>query len=356
MKDKLVQDFLTQHGLDIKIEAVLHGGVISSVWSATLIKEGMKMPVVIKVTGDRRAEGMQPPFHSRVDHFISGESQNLDVFFLKYLREQLWSETDMYFPDVIFHFPEVRITIQEDLRFHPDKFKLCSTMLHHPELNSYAASLGKGIGRLVSAFNRTKAQFVQVEESIAQFEERGLEALICFPNCQTYFREYLQRIVSSTSKRFQPVPTDIHPKNIFLGNNGRIAYIDFGRSVWGDADFALANSLSHFIINGIVGNIDLPMSISFVKEAIASYADILPFSEDVFVFYSAIEILHRSNGKFVDYLSENQDISKKIALSLLGQTLLVRKVCSVDDMFELMISIEEKVRDGVFELTPYRKQ
>lgn len=271
---------LEQRGLSVQLGAELKGGVVSKVYEARLADGG---PVVIKYSGDWEDDNPTMVRVSRAGH-------NVDAQLLDFLSAQ----SRLRVPKVFHHFEDIPLTIMEDLR--TSGFMLLSTKLCEGNLPlNCARTVGTDIAQMQQTFAR-HPEFTANESAWQSFYERGFELRLAYPNDPHWYNELEHRF---TSVNLQLTAVDTHPKNMFVDAEGALAWIDFGRSVWADRDFALPNCLAHIAVYGLAGLFDRSAAARFISDAVAEYRKILPVEDEVFCKYFACEILHRWAGKWI---------------------------------------------------------
>jgi hypothetical protein len=334
-----IESYLKSKNIDVCLSNSLHGGVMSSVFDGKLNNLNVFSSVVVKSSSDRIKTNMSPPFHSRIDHEISADSQNLDSEILVLLREMLVVDDEIYIPKVLYHDSEKKITIQEDLRYVYD-FVLLTDLISSKQ-SEYLCNgelFGYCIAKLIRLFSCFNSNLSPVELSKDQFEERGLELLFFYPNKQSYYDRFVKSVTDSGSPYYQLIPTDVHPKNMFFSDNKKIAFIDFGRSVYGDYRYVLPSFISHIYLNYLIGKIEKTAFICFLKNVIASYSKYYTVVSKDMCFYFGVELMHRSTGRYVDYFSD-QDIDIKFRLINAANDIINREF---NDLNELVTYLDLK--------------
>lgn len=328
----------------------LAGGVISFIYEATS-DDGK--PLVVKYTEDRTND--KPPFNKRADHFISREGHNVDAKILKFLKEE--EEPEIFtVPQVLHHLPDSFITVMPDLRAEPHEMTLFSTDLSYG-IGKNGFAMGFAIAHAQFKVQQLTGEVIPTETPEDQFGERG-EGLLQNDRRQIHYRRFLELHCQEDNPL---ILTDLHPKNIFLGLQKEIGFIDFGRTTTGDPDFVLPNFCSHIILNVIIGNIPRTEGINYIRQAVNGYRAAMSklvqtsnfdfIDEEKFVFFTAAEILNRHKGKFVDYF-DNMNLETKIAcqnsLNTFANLLLGGEYDSIESMLSLATLISIDVSIGTY--------
>jgi len=310
-KEKL-QTTLNNLGLNITLEGTLKGGVISQVYEANL--DGKR--VVVKHT-----ENVTP--FDPTELFINRNGHNIDTKVLKILSHS----KSVRVPKVFYHFPKITTTIMEDLR--PEGFQLLNPLLLHGELpQNSAAPIGTALANLAQE-SRNWKRFPTNESAQESIYERGLELRLAYPNSQ---KQYLSLEKEFTEHDQHWVWPDGHPKNTFVKPNGKVAFIDFGRSHWGDQRYMLPNFLSHIVMYSLAGYVSPSKAKSYIIDCITAYRSFEPVDEKLFCQYLAMEVLHRCSGKWVDGIEKRE---QKVKLYNFGLRVFDDKIESIEKLLQL---------------------
>jgi len=250
---------LADKGVAVTMGESLKGGTVSQVYAGS--EQGRA--VVVKYTTDSFDTD---PTVSPLPH----QSHYTDSTILKYLAKT----NGVRVPQVLHDFQDQPITVMEDMR------AAGFTILNENLLNGHlpmesASEVGKGIAVL----QQTLAKHEEFETALSGpqvYYERGLELRLAYPNTQTQYDRLEKRF---TNAHQQLIAVDTHPKNMFVNKEGKVAWIDFGFSVWGDRDFALPNCMAHIFIYALAGYIERPKAATFVTDAVAAYRNVLPIED-----------------------------------------------------------------------------
>ena len=308
-----LQTALHNLGLNITLGETLKGGVVSQIYEANL--DGKR--VVVKHT-----ENLIP--FDPTEIFIDRRGHNIDTKVLKLLSKS----GTVRVPKVLYHFPKITTTVMEDLR--QDGFVLLNPLLLRGELpENSAASIGKALANLVKESGNWKP-FMTNESAQESIYERGLELRLCYPNSQ---KQYLALEKEFTEHNEHWVWPDGHPKNMFVKPNRGVAFIDFGRSHWGDQRYMLPNFLAHIVMYTLAGYVDPVKTKSYISNCVAAYRNLEPFDEILFCRYLAMEVLHRCNGKWVDGIEKRE---QKVKLYNFGLTVFDDNIDTVEKLLGLL--------------------
>lgn len=310
-----LQTTLKGLGLNITLEGTLKGGFTSQVYEARLDDKR----VVVKHT-----ENVTP--FDPTELFINRNGHNTDTKVLKIL----FHSTSIRAPKVIYHFPKITTTVMEDLR--PEEFLLLNPLLLHGELpNNSAASIGRALANLARE-SRDWKRFSTNESAQENIYERGLELRLAYANSQ---KQYVSLEKEFTENDVNWVWPDGHPKNMFVKPNGEVAFIDFGRSHWGDQRYMLPNFLAHIVIYTLAGYLDPLKAKPYIIECISMYSKLEPVNEKLFCEYLAMEVLHRCNGKWIEGLEKRE---QKVKLYNFGLTVFDDNIKSIERLLEVLSS------------------
>lgn len=301
---------LKEKGIDIVLGNSLKGGVVSQVYEG--IYEGKK--VVVKHTEDLI------PFDP-TEIFISKKGHNIDTQILKFL------EGKVNVPKVVVTLPDITTTIMEDVR--EKGFVLQSeSIINNELLLDSAGKIGNTIANIALVMRDYKIDNVETaEESIY---ERGLELRLAYPNTQEQYIELEKEFLSNNQYICCP---DIHPKNVFVNDQGESFFIDFGRSVYADQRFMLPNYLAHIVIYTLAGYLNYDIAIEFLNNAVMGYRQLSIIDENIFCKYLGMEVLHRSNGKWIQGINDSDQKSKLLRF---GLEVFDKDVSKIDDLVLLI--------------------
>lgn len=310
---------LRRRDVDVVIGETLKGGTVSQVFSA---RESGR-PVVIKYTTDCYDADPTVLFLSSTEHAI-------DTRMLSYLADK----EGVRIPKVYYDFTdELPLTVMEDLR--SSRFTLLQDHLNEGKLPLGAAvKAGHAIANLLVTL-KDYPEFITPESAWQCYYERGFEVRQAYPNDQKTYVALEHRFTTANQ---QLIAVDTHPKNSFVhAQSNEIAWIDFGRSVWGDRDFVLPNFLAHIAIYALVGSISKNSAASFIQDAVVAYRKVLPIEDEVFNTYLAAEVMHRWAGKWIGGV---ETAEQKIALLRFGMRVFDEKIGTLPKLISLLLEHE----------------
>ena len=311
-KDQL-QTALKKIGVDAMLEGTLKGGFISQIYEARINNK----LVVVKHT-----ENVTP--FDPTELFINRKGHNIDTKVLKLLSK---SKT-IRVPHVYYFFPKITTTIMEDLL--PEGFQLLSSLLVKKELPANSASsIGTMLANLARESKNWK-QFSTNESAQESIYERGLELRLAYPNSQSQYLSLEKQFTENATNWVWP---DGHPKNMFVKPNGEVAFIDFGRSHWGDQQYMLPNFLAHIVIYSIAGYLNKEQTKTYIINCVSAYKKLEPVNEKLFCEYLAMEVLHRGNGKWIEGINKRK---QKIKLLNFGLTIFDDNIYSIEKLLQLL--------------------
>lgn len=314
LSQEQLTELLMSRGVELAIEGSLKGGVVSQVYSA---RDPAGHRLVVKHTTDWVDE--DPTMIT-----VSRQGQNVDARVLDYLA----NESKVRVPRVLHHFADVPVTVMEDLR--ASSFRLLSESLLEGNLPlESAAGVGRDIALMHLSLGRCR-KFATNESAWESYYERGLELRLAYPNDRRWYSTLEHRFTTSNQ---QLIAVDTHPKNMFVDPWGNLAWIDFGRSVWADRDFALPNCLAHIALYCLTGRIDGRVGATYISDAVASYRQFLPIEDAVFCTYFAGEILHRWAGKWITGI---ETADEKIAVLRRGLLIFDQEVFAIGRLLQLL--------------------
>ena len=311
-KDKLEQ-ILVKKGLKIKLGDNLKGGFASQVYAAKLNGQS----VVVK-----HVEDLLP--YDPTEWLLNKKSQWVDSRVLKNLQ----GNKKICVPKLLYVFPDITTSIMENVTVNG--FELMQNQILKKKLNLTAArNVGRSMAVLaISARKWERFSVVQIAKM--SIYERGLELRLAYPNTQKEFRE-LEKIYL-TNNQYWSWP-DGHPKNIFVDKQGKVIFIDFGYSQWADQRFILPSHLAHIVIYSLTGYIKPDLAKQYLLDCVNVYKKLEPVEESLFCRYLAMEVFHRSMGKWVAGVETKE---QKLALIKFGLTVFDEKVKSIDELAGLI--------------------
>ena len=308
----LLEIVLRQKGLNITLGEVLKGGTVSQVYEAKLDNKS----VVVKHTEDLK------PFDP-TEFAINKEGHNVDTKILELLKD-----SKVKVPKVKYHFRDITTTIMEDLRIEGFEL-LINQILNKKLLLVSAKNVGGALASLSKEMKKFK-KFTTNESTEQSIYERGLELRLVYPNSQEQYLELESTFISQNKHCVWP---DGHPKNIFVTKEGNVAFIDFGRSIWGDQSFVLPNFLAHIVIYSLAGFIASDTVKQYIKDCIRSYKKYEMVDEDLLCRYLAMEVIHRMAGKWLQGVESKE---QKTALYNFGLTVFDKKITRILDLLSLL--------------------
>lgn len=275
----------------IKLGKQLRGGTISQVYQATL--DGAS--VVVKHTENT------VPEHPH-EFFIPSDGGNTDARILKMLNKIHEIKT----PTLIAHFPRFTTHVMEDVS--ESGFNLLSEKILKKQLpKKSAAQIGLSLA-LLAKHTREWEEFKTNESAQMSFYERASELLVAYPNnldlyysLEAEFTQFDEDQEKQAGKRRFFVWPDGHPKNMLVNNKGEVAFIDFGRSHWGDQRYMLPNFLAHIVLYTFTGHLRPTEAVEYIKNCLQGYQEVEEYTDEkIMIQYLAMELMHRSYGKYIE--------------------------------------------------------
>lgn len=312
-KKEDLEKALKKEGLNILLQKPLKGGFFSKVYSAIL--DGRK--VVVKYI-----DAIIP--FDPTEFFIDKKQFGTDLKVLKLLAHI----KKVLVPKVILAKPRINVVIMEDLK--EKGFVLLSDLILDRKLNvNSAKKIGQSLAFLIKQ-SRNFTEFKTNESAEQSIYERGLELRLAYPNNQKHYLFLENEFIKNNQYFCWP---DNHPKNIFVNKNGDCVFIDFGRSIWADQRYMLANFLAHIIIYFLIGFLKKDLAKRYFTECIMSYQKAESIDESTFCQYLAMEVLHRANGKWIAGVKTKE---QKLALYKFGLTVFDDKINSINELIQLL--------------------
>jgi len=309
-EDELITALENKRLSKIKINETLKGGTVSQVYGAELNNKRC----VIKHTEDVR------PFDP-TEIFIAKNGHNVDTRVL-----QLLKKSSVRVPKVFHFFPGITTTVMEDMR--EGSYELLSNQILDKRLTINSAhSVGIKLAELAQ-ISRDWSRFETNETAQESIYERGLELRLLYPNTQEQYLKLEKEHCENDQYWTWP---DGHPKNIFVNKNGEVAFIDFGRSYWGDQRYMLPNFLSHIAIYSLIGYINRQDAVAYMKESLKTYQLLESVNPSLFCQYFGMEILHRAFGKWIQGVTTTK---QKISLTSFGLTIFDKKISKLEGLFD----------------------
>lgn len=282
--------------LDIKLDRLLKGGFTSQVYSGILGNE----KIVIKHT-----EHLIP--FDPTEIFLDKEQNNVDAKVLHLLQ----NSKEVKVPKVLFHWDDITTTIMENT--YEKGFLLLNDIILAKTLTTYSAA---PIGFSIANFIKESRKWINIKTSIAPeecFYERGLELRLAYPNSQNQFLQLEKEYLTNNQYYMWP---DTHPKNIFVNGNGDCVFIDFGFVHKADQRFILPNFLAHIVLYSLAGYVSSDIAREYILKCVEAYSKIEPVNELIFCQYLAMEVLHRSYGKWIQGIDFRKQKTKLISFGL----------------------------------------
>lgn len=303
---------LKRLNINISIGEALKGGVVSQVYSAVLDSK----KVIVK-----HVENLIP--FDPTEFFIDKYGLKTDSQVLKKLHI-----SKIKVPKIINEFPDLNSIVMEDMR--ESGFVLLNDLIIDKKFNINSAEyIGKALADLAIELKKW-AEFKTNESAEQSIYERGLELRLAYPNSQKEYL-FLEKEFISNNKYF--VWPDGHPKNIFVNEKGECAFIDFGRSHWGDQRYMLPNFLAHIVIYNLAGYIEKNLAVNYIHRCIDTSKQIISIDEDIFCQYLAMEVLHRANGKWIQGIETKE---QKLSLYKFGLSVFDYKINSFSKLIKLL--------------------
>jgi len=283
-------------GEEIVVESLLSGGVVSVVGKGYFIKAGKRIPVAIKHTKQEIALNDKfSPLESRNILKYAASTQHVDAHILTHLQ----NNPHVPVPKVISYHEKERITILRD--FGEDGYTLFQdAIIAGSELQSHTfVQIGKILAHLRAEMEQMK-HIEGVENRELQIEERTDELRVSLYNDRMgFYNKIWAALLDEKQSAF--TWTDGHPKNMGINSQGDVVIFDFGRSIWCDPEYPVANFLGQIYLFGLTGSI-LPAMVVRCAEALLdafrkTYTELSDnpkgLNEQHLVWYLTAEIAHR---------------------------------------------------------------
>lgn len=306
---ELLEKALKKKGLKIQLGNVLKGGFTSQVYEADLNGQ----PVVVK-----HVESLVP--YDPTELYLDKKSHRVDSQVLKNLQ----NSKQVKVPRLLFYFPDITTSIMENVNL--SGFELMQNEILEKKINlKVAVNVGKSMAELAKESRQWK-KFPVVQTAKMSIYERGLELRLAYPNTQKEFLELEKTYLENNQYWSWP---DGHPKNIFVNKQGEVVFIDFGYSQWADQRFMLPSHLAHIVIYSLAGYIQPDSAKHYLLDCVAAYKKFEAIDEALFCRYLAMEVFHRSMGKWVAGVESKE---QKLALLKFGLTVFDEKITSIKDL------------------------
>lgn len=258
-----------------------------------------------------------------IDFLIMSSSHDVEIRVLKRLQ----ASQDFRVPRVLKNFPKFTTYLMEDLE--DAGFESFAKQILKNKMNKKSAvKIGEKLGKL-TVQSQGWEEFKTNESAAIIFYERSLELLIAYPNKADMINALGENFqLTSEDKETQAslprffVWEGSVPKNMLINKDGDVAFVDFGRSHWGDQQFMPAIFIAHILLYSIAGYIKEKDAKEYVSEFYKSYKDNAPItSEATLIKYLAMEMLHRANGKGFEGIKSSDDALKiqKFARNLIDK-------------------------------------
>jgi hypothetical protein len=260
------------------------------------LKNGERIPVAIKHTKKEIALNDKfSPLESRNILKHAASTQHVDAQILTHLQGNLHIQV----PKVVSYYEKERVTVLRD--FGEDGYALFQDVIVAG--NGLQPRTFVQIGMILAHLRKEMIEMKHVEgveDRELQIEERTDELRVSLYNGRMGFYNKIWHTLLD-EKRSTFTWTDGHPKNMAVNKNGDVIVFDFGRSIWCDPEYPVANFLGQMYLFALTGSIKPQDAISFSEELVKSYKKTyatLTSSEDVLnernlVWYLTSELAHR---------------------------------------------------------------
>ncbi len=314
---------LKRRGHDVTLGEMLKGGFASQAYAATLAGE----KVVVKHTEDLA------PFDP-TELLLGADSIQLDVEVLTNLQ----GHAHIRVPTLVDFLADCSTSIMRDVREDGYTLQVNQILADDAAFNVTAgAQLGTMLAHLQREAKTWEIKAPIVEPTLASIYERGLELRLAYPNTQNQYVALEEAFVANAEHLTMP---DAHPKNVFINDAGETLLIDFGYSQYGDQRFILASALAHIALYSCGGHIKPGDAKRYIDEGVAAYkaAEGL-FDEELFCRYFAMEVLHRSYGKWVDGIESTQ---QKLRCIEFGLSVFDQNIATVGRLLDLVSTVAQR--------------
>ena len=283
-------------GEEVVVESLLSGGVVSVVGKGHFLKDGERIPVAIKHTKKEIALNDKfSPLESRNILKYAASTQHVDAQILTHLQSNPHTQV----PKVISYYEKERVTVLRD--FGADGYTLFQdAIVAGNRLQPHTfVQIGVMLANLRKEMVAMK-HIEGVENRELQIEERTDELRVSLYNGRMgFYNKIWHALLDEKKSTF--TWTDGHPKNMAINKKGDVVIFDFGRSIWCDPEYPVANFIGQIYLFALTGSIKPQEAISFSEELVRSYKKtyaILTSSEDVLnernlVWYLTAELAHR---------------------------------------------------------------
>gem|GEM_PF-1144923 len=286
--NKHLEELLKEQSYSVSIGNSLGGHTTNTVFEGTMDKKA----VIVKHT-----EHSIP--QTPIEYMIMSDAHDTEVKILKKLQN---SETARA-PKLLANAQKIKTLVIEDLR--ASGFQDISKLILKKK---FPVDSAEQFGTALAQFaveTRTWEEFKTNESAVLAFYEHSLEMLIAYPNeierykrLEAAFSLKDEELAEDEAPKRLFVWAESSPENVLITKDGKLAFIDFGRSYWGDQQFMLASFIAHLLVNTLVGFISVKDVSTYIPTCLKAYVGISPLDdESVVVEYIAMEMLHRAHGK-----------------------------------------------------------
>ena len=283
-------------GEEITVESLLSGGVVSVVGKGHFVKDGERIPVAIKHTKKEIALNEKfSPLESRNILRYAASTQHVDAQILTHLQ----SNPHIQVPEVISYYEKERVTVLRD--FGADGYTLFQDAIVAG--NALQPHTFVQIGVMLANLRKEMVAMKHiegVENRELQIEERTDELRVSLYNGRMgFYNKIWYTLLDEKKSTF--TWTDGHPKNMAINKKGDVAIFDFGRSIWCDPEYPVANFLGQMYLFSLTGSVKPQDAIALSESLIQSYrktysaltSDENTLHERNLVWYLTAELAHR---------------------------------------------------------------
>ena len=329
-------------GEEIVVESLLSGGVVSVVGKGHFLENGERIPVAIKHTKKEIALNDKfSPLESRNILKYAASTQHVDAQILTHLQ----GNPHIQVPKVISYYEKERVTVLRN--FGEDGYTLFQdAIVAGSGLQPHTfVQIGVLLAHLRQEMRAMK-HIEGVENRELQIEERTDELRVSLYNGRMGFYNKIWHSLLD-EKRSAFTWTDGHPKNMAINQKGDVVIFDFGRSIWCDPEYPVANFLGQMYLFALTGSIKPQDAIALSESLIQSYrktysaltSDENTLHERNLVWYLTAELAHRGKTmRWIDpKLVKINDTRVKLAVDH-----LVDLVFDREHPIETLVDFEHK--------------
>ena len=283
-------------GEEVVVESLLSGGVVSVVGKGHFLRNEEHIPVAIKHTKKVIALNDRfSPLESRNILKYAASTQHVDAQILTHLQ----SNPHIQVPKVVSYYEKERVTILRD--FGEDGYALFQdAIVAGSRLQPHTfVQIGVMLANLRKEMVAMK-HIEGVENRELQIEERTDELRVSLYNGRMgFYNKIWHALLGENKSTF--TWTDGHPKNMAVNKNGDVIVFDFGRSIWCDPEYPVANFLGQMYLFALTGSVKPQEVIALSESLIKSYrktysaltSDENSLHERNLVWYLTAELAHR---------------------------------------------------------------